>query len=41
MYPEFEKFCEIRQKMDPEGMFLNEYLERILPKDTFASGDAQ
>ncbi|XP_022096512.1 L-gulonolactone oxidase-like [Acanthaster planci] len=30
-YPEFEAFCEIRQRLDPQGMFLNDYMERILP----------
>ncbi|XP_072045784.1 L-gulonolactone oxidase-like [Amphiura filiformis] len=34
MYPEFNKFCEIRQKMDPQGMFLNAYLERVLCMDS-------
>ncbi|XP_065072222.1 L-gulonolactone oxidase-like [Rhopilema esculentum] len=28
MYPEFGKFLEIRKSLDPNGMFLNEYLER-------------
>ncbi|XP_022110599.1 L-gulonolactone oxidase-like [Acanthaster planci] len=30
-YPEFEAFCKIRQHLDPQGMFLNDYMERILP----------
>ncbi len=30
LYPEFDKFCQIRQKLDPQGMFLNKYLERVL-----------
>ncbi|XP_039731702.1 LOW QUALITY PROTEIN: L-gulonolactone oxidase-like [Pteropus medius] len=27
MYPAFPKFCAIREKLDPTGMFLNAYLE--------------
>ena len=40
MYPEFDKFCEIRKKLDPQGMFLNKYLEQVFCKDSGASGDA-
>ncbi|KAL7987177.1 hypothetical protein Chor_006096, partial [Crotalus horridus] len=29
MYPDFQKFCCIREKLDPRGMFLNSYLERV------------
>ncbi|XP_071853819.1 L-gulonolactone oxidase-like isoform X2 [Apostichopus japonicus] len=29
MYPEWGKFCAIREKLDPSGMFLNKHLERI------------
>lgn len=29
MYPEWDQFCNIRQKLDPHGMFLNQHLERI------------
>ncbi|KAG8122984.1 hypothetical protein E2320_018472 [Naja naja] len=29
MYPGFQKFCCIREKLDPRGMFLNTYLERV------------
>ncbi|XP_054841910.1 L-gulonolactone oxidase-like [Eublepharis macularius] len=29
MYPEFPKFCSIREKLDPRGMFLNAYLEKV------------
>ncbi|KAK7820697.1 hypothetical protein U0070_026241, partial [Myodes glareolus] len=28
MYPAFRKFCNIREKLDPTGMFLNSYLEK-------------
>lgn len=28
MFPEMPKFLEIRKKLDPNGMFLNEFLER-------------
>ena len=28
MYPELTKFLDIRKSLDPEGVFLNEYLER-------------
>lgn len=30
MYPSFSKWCAIRQKLDPTGMFLNPYMERVL-----------
>uniref|UniRef100_A0A8C8U9F4 L-gulonolactone oxidase n=1 Tax=Peromyscus maniculatus bairdii TaxID=230844 RepID=A0A8C8U9F4_PERMB len=29
MYPAFRKFCGIREKLDPTGMFLNSYLEKV------------
>ncbi|KYO43973.1 L-gulonolactone oxidase-like [Alligator mississippiensis] len=29
IYPGFPKFCSIREKLDPTGMFLNTYLEKI------------
>lgn len=29
MYPAFPKFCAIREKLDPTGMFLNAYLEKV------------
>lgn len=29
IYPKWDAFCEIRQKMDPNGMFMNANLERI------------
>ncbi|XP_023780129.1 L-gulonolactone oxidase-like [Cyanistes caeruleus] len=29
MYPEFPKFCAIREKLDPHGIFLNAYLEKV------------
>ncbi|KAJ1158225.1 hypothetical protein NDU88_010919 [Pleurodeles waltl] len=29
MYPGFLKFCSIREKLDPTGMFLNSYLEKV------------
>ncbi|XP_067901718.1 L-gulonolactone oxidase isoform X2 [Heterodontus francisci] len=28
MYPAFDKFCSIREELDPSGMFLNNYLEK-------------
>uniref|UniRef100_A0A6M2CKE9 L-gulonolactone oxidase n=1 Tax=Rhipicephalus microplus TaxID=6941 RepID=A0A6M2CKE9_RHIMP len=30
MYPNFSKWCAIREKLDPQGMFLNPYMERVL-----------
>lgn len=30
LYPEFETFIELREEMDPRGVFLNPYLERVL-----------
>uniref|UniRef100_A0A8V0YBQ3 L-gulonolactone oxidase n=1 Tax=Gallus gallus TaxID=9031 RepID=A0A8V0YBQ3_CHICK len=29
MYPAFPKFCSVRDKLDPTGMFLNTYLEKV------------
>uniref|UniRef100_A0A8C6WDW5 L-gulonolactone oxidase n=1 Tax=Nannospalax galili TaxID=1026970 RepID=A0A8C6WDW5_NANGA len=29
MYPSFSKFCAIRERLDPTGMFLNSYLEKV------------
>ncbi|KAM7173705.1 L-gulonolactone oxidase [Macrochelys suwanniensis] len=29
MYPGFQKFCTIREELDPTGMFLNTYLEKV------------
>ncbi|XP_075779345.1 LOW QUALITY PROTEIN: L-gulonolactone oxidase-like [Pelodiscus sinensis] len=29
MYPGFRQFCAIREELDPTGMFLNPYLERV------------
>ncbi|XP_043365956.1 L-gulonolactone oxidase [Dermochelys coriacea] len=29
MYPGFQKFCSIREELDPTGMFLNAYLEKV------------
>ncbi|XP_065293311.1 L-gulonolactone oxidase-like isoform X1 [Dermacentor albipictus] len=30
MYPNFSKWCVIRQKLDPQDMFLNPYMKRVL-----------
>lgn len=29
MYPEWQTFCQIRRRMDPEAMFINNNLERV------------
>ncbi|NWU87917.1 GGLO oxidase, partial [Onychorhynchus coronatus] len=29
MYPAFPKFCSVREKLDPTGIFLNPYLEKV------------
>lgn len=29
MYPAFPEFCAIREKLDPTGIFLNAYLEKV------------
>ncbi|KAM9063713.1 L-gulonolactone oxidase [Sarcophilus harrisii] len=29
MYPSFQKFCALREKLDPTGMFLNASLEKV------------
>lgn len=33
-YPKMKEFSAIRQRLDPEGMFLNDYLRRhlVVPK---------
>ncbi len=30
VYPKFDAFRELRERMDPQGMFLNDYLRRVL-----------
>jgi FAD/FMN-containing dehydrogenase len=30
LYPEWNKFQEIRKQLDPEGFFLNDHLKEIL-----------
>eukprot|EP00127_Corallochytrium_limacisporum_P004001 Clim_evm50s156 gene=Clim_evmTU50s156 len=30
LYPDFEAFCALRRKLDPQGVFLNDYLRRSL-----------
>ena len=30
MYPKIDKFREICNQLDPEGLFRNEYLERVV-----------
>jgi FAD-linked oxidoreductase len=30
LYPHFEDFCRVRLEVDPEGLFLNPYLRRVL-----------
>jgi FAD/FMN-containing dehydrogenase len=32
LFPEWEKFRKVRQELDPEGVFLNDYLKNILGK---------
>ncbi|XP_027566084.2 L-gulonolactone oxidase-like [Pipra filicauda] len=29
MFPAFPKFCSVREKLDPTGIFLNSYLEKV------------
>lgn len=29
MYPAFPEFCAIRERLDPTGIFLNAYLEKV------------
>ncbi len=29
MYPKFDRFCEIRERMDPQGVFLNQLTESL------------
>lgn len=30
LYPEWSLFMDVRERLDPEGVFINEYLERVL-----------
>ena len=30
MYPKFADFCQIRQQLDPKGVFMNDYTKRVL-----------
>ena len=30
MYPRFGKYLQVRESVDPNGLFLNEYLEHVL-----------
>ena len=30
LYPRWSDFCALRQRLDPDGVFLNEYLRRLL-----------
>ncbi|KAL1916281.1 uncharacterized protein VTP21DRAFT_5898 [Calcarisporiella thermophila] len=34
-YPKFQEFCKVRNRLDPKGMFLNDYLERHLIGDKY------
>ncbi|XP_041366843.1 L-gulonolactone oxidase-like [Gigantopelta aegis] len=34
LYPKFGEFCKIREKLDPNGMFLNANLDRVFGKGT-------
>ncbi|KAK6184200.1 hypothetical protein SNE40_006714 [Patella caerulea] len=36
LYPQFETFCKIRERLDPNGMFLNSNLERVFGKNTMS-----
>lgn len=35
VYPKWQKFLEIRKKMDPDGIFLNDYLKEIFGVDKY------
>lgn len=39
-YPEWERFQEIRRRLDPEGRFANSYTDRVLGPVAGADGDA-
>jgi L-gulonolactone oxidase len=30
LYPEWDRFQSVRQRLDPEGMFANEHVRRVL-----------
>ena len=33
LYPEFQRFCDLRRDLDPEGKFLNPYLAGLFGED--------
>jgi len=39
-YPEWDRFIEIRDRLDPERRFENDYLRRVLTGSGAASGPA-
>ncbi|MEY7848356.1 D-arabinono-1,4-lactone oxidase [Natrarchaeobius sp. A-rgal3] len=38
-YPEWDRFQEIRRELDPDGVFLNDYLEALLEDESIDRGD--
>jgi FAD/FMN-containing dehydrogenase len=40
-YPEWERFAEIRARLDPEGRFENDYTRRVLGPVGALSGSAE
>ena len=34
VYPEIQNFSELRDRLDPEGMFTNAYLNRVLGRQS-------
>jgi FAD/FMN-containing dehydrogenase len=39
LYPEWDRFQEIRRELDPEGVFMTDYLENLLANDDESSTD--
>ncbi len=38
-YPKWEAFHKVRKQLDPEGIFLNDYLKRMFGEKTFLRGE--
>lgn len=40
LYPKWQQFCEVRNELDPDGIFLNDYLMRLFGVTTLQGGHA-
>lgn len=37
LYPKWSTFCQVRERLDPNGMFLNDNLQRVFSKASYAA----